>query len=208
MKARNFSTWAALIAAVGTVVGGGVGQAKAALLYDNGPLNGLVQAYQLGGAFQCTDSFTLTAPASLTEAQVGLWVNSGDVPNTVDWSIGSAAYGSDLGSASGVALTNTFVASHSNVGPEHLNFDDYESTFPITGTLAAGTYWLTLTNDTPVTSLGVFWDQNSGPSSAFATVVGSAPSESFQIYGDAVPEPASLGLLGLGAAMFLARRRH
>jgi hypothetical protein len=58
----------------------------------------------------------------------------------------------------------------------------------------------------------VYWDQNSGPSSAYENTLGSIPSESFTldgITGGSTPEPSSIMLFGsgiLGLAGVLRRK--
>jgi len=76
--------------------------------------------------------------------------------------------------------------------------------------LAAGTYWLNLQNAVVNTGDPVYWDENSGPSSASENSVGTIPSESFTVLGGStsttttttttgtVPEPSSIMLLGSG----------
>ena len=112
------------------------GSAFATLLYDNGPINGQNDAWTLGYGFIVSDSFTLTGTSTLTGAQIGLW-NSGDAPVSVDWSIGTTYDDSTYGSGTGT-LINTFQFTN--------YYDIYESSFALSGTLSAGTYWLTLQN--------------------------------------------------------------
>jgi hypothetical protein len=77
-------------------------------------------------------------------------------------------------------------------------------------TLVSGNYWLTLENATVNPGDPVYWDENSGPSSASENSVGTIPSEAFTLLdtGDTttttttgsgtVPEPSSIMLFGSG----------
>ena len=161
-------------------------------------------AWTINFGYQVSDSFTLGSPATLTGAQIGLWVIPGDTPTSVDWSIGSAAFGSDISSGT-AGLSNAF--QYNNV----YGYDILELTFSLSGVLGAGTYWLTLQNATSSSGDPVYWDQNSGPSSAQENTLGVIPSESFQVYGaGSVPEPSTICLLGIGMvglAGYCRRRR-
>jgi hypothetical protein len=177
------------------------GSALATLLYDNGPINGQTDAWTISSGFQVSDSFTLTGTSTLTGAQIGLWI-SGDTPGSVDWSIGTTYNDNTYGSGTGT-LTNTFQYTNGNGG-----YNIYESIFTLSGTLGAGTYWLTLQNSDPL----CYWDMNGGPSQVWESDYGlnpagygpsgtaNPPSDSFQIYGtsSSVPEPATMLLFGLG----------
>ena len=95
-------------------------------------------------------------------------------------------------------MTNTFQFNRS---PNSV----YESTFTLTGTLHAGTtYWLTIQDGTTNSQGNLLWEVTNGPSMAEHIAGGDAipgPSESFQIYGNAVPEPSSMALMMLGMAV-------
>ncbi|HEV3254482.1 MAG TPA: PEP-CTERM sorting domain-containing protein [Candidatus Acidoferrales bacterium] len=169
------------------------------LIYDNGPINGNIDAWTINFGYVVSDSFTAFMTTSLTSVTIGVWALPGDGGlGQVDWSIGSTFFGNDYSSGTSSA-TNTFVGTNS------YGFDLYESTFPIvTAQLPAGYFYLTLQNATVANNDGdpVYWDENDGPSSAMDSSAGSIGSESFQVYGTCVcvqtPEPASLLLFGTG----------
>jgi hypothetical protein len=168
------------------------------LLYNNGAINGMVEAYTINFGFQVSDSFTLSVSTSgLTRITgVGLWLFPGDTPTGIGWQIGSSFFGSDISSGFSSIATNTFQFMNT------FGYDVYTSSLLIsTPGLGPGTYYLTLDNATTAQGNPLYWDQNSGPSSAMDSSLGSIPSESFQVYGGTVtqtPEPASLLLLGSG----------
>jgi hypothetical protein len=63
------------------------------------------------------------------------------------------------------------------------------------------TFWVTLSNANATNGDTVYWDENSGPSTAYQTSTGSIPSEAFTITGQfvyIVPEPSSILLFGSG----------
>jgi hypothetical protein len=200
------------------------------LLYDNGTLNGTLQALYFSSysssvsphEVQVTDSFILTGSATLTQVQIGAWNFIGQATYSINWAIGTSPYGTSIGS--GTALTtDTFVGTNDSNSPEL-----YEDTFPLPLIgLGAGTYWLTLTDSVlavggvPITGFLTGWDVTDGPSAAYSSGIGSLAgyvttnpntgasetfttgSESFEIYGSGpavVPEPGTLLLLGPGLA--------
>jgi hypothetical protein len=181
-----------------------VGEARAdPILYSNGPTNGADGGSAINNGYSLSDSFSLAYVSNVTEVQLGLWAIA--PPNTVQWSIGTTPFGTDKGSGT-ATLTSTFLNTNSS------NDKVYASTFSLSQPLGSGTYWLTLQNAGASGSTFVYWDVNSGPSSAFAQSAAegnSFASESFQIFGDggriaiftiATPEPASIVLLGIGIA--------
>jgi hypothetical protein len=176
--------------------------ARADTIYDNGPLDGNTQAYAINFGNSVSDSFFLTQNgATVTGATIGLWAFPGDIPRTVDWSLGTSFFGSDV--ASGTSnLTWKFDFTNS------FGYDVYTSTLSF-GTLnfsfQQGPYYLTLQNATTRFDNPIYWDQNNGPSQAMDSSLGPVPSETFQIlgtYGEGggPAEPASFLLLGTGLA--------
>ena len=195
---RSSSLIAALVACAGLS-----SQASAApFLYTNGPLNGTVDGVNIySPGDELSDSFVLSQAAVVTGVTFGVWVRPGNTVNTVDYGITTtpATY-TDNGTVSvtsGSTTTNSFGL---NVGTDLFSI-------PPTS-LAAGTYYLVLQKATVNgTNPEVYWDQNSGPSSATHSIDGPIASESFSILGtytvSSVPLPAALplfatGLVGLG----------
>jgi hypothetical protein len=183
------------------IVLGGSTQARSGEVYSNGLVNGAAASYGITGMLTVTDSFTVGSSTSLTMAQVGLWDHhtSSSAPLSLNWSIGTTPFGSDISSAVNATLKDTFKFTSA------FGFDIYESTFSITGSVKPGTtYWLTLTNGIDPNGSGPFWDVTSGPSKVLLGPAGIAPdtgSNSFQLFGSTVvPEPTGLALCGFAVA--------
>jgi hypothetical protein len=176
--------------------------ARATTLYTNGALSGDIGGLGLYVGNQVTNNFTLSGPSTLLSVTFGEWVDSGATPDDVDWGIGSSAFGSDLGSATGVSLTlSLFCTAGSGCGDGV--YDVYASTFTLDLPLAGGTYWLTLQNGTTSSGLA-FWDQNGGPSLVETTCcVSGYLSNSFTITGT-VPDPGGVWLGGSGLLLLCA----
>ena len=184
-------------------------------VYDNGPVNGTVDAWTINFGYAVTDSFTLGSASTITGFQFGVWAYPGDTPLTVDYSISSSPFG---GTPTTAAVTSTFLYSN------QYGYDiDLESVFGLGVPLSAGTYWLTLQNAVTTEGEPLYWDENSGPSQACESSVGTIPSESFVVLDDGcsfghnspacgpppTPEPGTFLLLGsaaLGIAGLLRRK--
>jgi len=167
----------------------------ATVLYSNGPTNDSIDAINFTN-FPVTDSFVLSRSSTVTGVSFDAWLYPGDTMSQVDWSIGTSAFDSSLGS--GTAAT-TGVFKETGL----FTYEIYtESISGLDLPLGAGTYWLTFRNATTTNGDAAFWDENNGPSTAFFQIPGLAiTSETFQILGESespIPEPSSFLLLGSG----------
>jgi hypothetical protein len=157
--------------------------ASAQAVYSNGPINGTVYAWTINYGYVVSDSFTLTCCGNyVTGFDFGAWEFQWDTLSSVDWSITSAENGGTVygsGTASGTNLTDQFlfVSQYDGV---YYNIDK----ITVTGLhvyMSYGTYWLNLQNAATVYCCDpVYWDENSGPSSASENTLGTIPSESFR----------------------------
>lgn len=180
--------------------------AVAGTVYENGPINGEVNAWTINLGFEVDDSFFIAGPnAQVTGISFGAWLIPGDVLQTVEVSITSQpGYGTTyFDSIVNFTQSGCFLNSYSyDVCTETGNFG------PVS--LAGGTYYLNLFNAVSAEGNPVYWDENSGvgchspgcPSTAYPDFFETIPSEAFTVLGDTgtgtVPEPASLVLFASG----------
>ncbi len=189
--------------------------AQASVVYDNGPANGTVNAWTINFGYAVADSFTLASASMLTGASFTLWNLPGGVTATVDWSIvDSPTSGSPL--AFGTALVSQNFQFTNDFGYD-VNLD----TIALPNiTLGVGAYWFELQNASVSDGDPAYWDMNGGPSQIWDSDLGYNPdpwdyapsfgstSDPFQIFGTAIPEPASLALLGSGLFSLVWQRRR
>ena len=182
--------------------------AHAGILYKNGPVNGIcdiencqTDAWLINFDNSITNSFSVAGDSTITGINFAIWTTSGESLASVDWSIGTSSFGSNLGSgiASGANLSETllFVNQYgydiSLISINSLNI----------GVTSGNTYWVTLDKASGVPNGDpVYWDENDGPSQVYQTNEGTIPSESFNIVGSSgsTPEPGSVFLFGSGIA--------
>jgi hypothetical protein len=169
-------------------------------IYDNGPINGTVDAWTINSGFAVSDSFMLSSNSQISGLSFGAWILPGDVLESAEVSITS----SEFGGTSYFDQTVNFFTSGCSTNQFGYNVCTESGSFgPVN--LNAGTYWLTMENAC-CTDDPLYWDENSGPSRASENTVGTIPSESFTILGSAgstssgssTPELSSIMLFGSG----------
>ena len=183
------------------------GIANAAVLYDNGPVNGTIDAYTISLPFAVSNSFTLAQASIVTGVNFGVWTVPGEVVSTVDWAITSTSFSYPV---DGTATVNNGALIGLGFGSYPIHFANF-STGSVS--LASGTYYLVLQNALSSSGSQVYWDLNNGPSTATQSGAAIPGSQSFQILGTtsgAVPEASTWAMLiaGFGLVGAVARRRR
>lgn len=208
-------------AAIATAAALAFSSAKADVVYDNGPINGTINATGISSSQAIGNTFTLAASATITSISFGTWVDAGYSLDSVEWGIADT-YGV-LPSFKMAAVTTGNVLGI--YGTPYGQLEVREATFVTGGTaLSAGSYYLWLRNALGSgPNSGGLWDVNNGSSLAYFSVndvfigpvtgvggSGKTGSNSFRlISGGAVPEPGTWLLLlgGFGIAGAQCRRR-
>ncbi len=192
--------------------------AMAQTVYSNGPINGNTDAWTVNFGFIVSDTFNVTNNnTTITGGSFGMWLFSGDTLTSAELSItsgensGTSYFDQTVNFTQGACTANQYGY---NVCQENTSFSG--------PTLNAGSYWLNLQNASVPSGDPVYWDENSGPSTASENSIGSIPSEAFTVLGSStttssstsstttsVPEPSSIMLFGsgiLGLAGVLRRK--
>ena len=143
----------------------------------NGPPNGTIGAYFIDAGNAVSDSFVATTSFFTTGFVFAEWVPAGATPLTVDWSVGTSPFGSDIGSGIGaIGPVTNFCLSGAPVGSgfcgnnKGYDVDLSTVTVPSFLVIAGNTYYLTVTDATDSSgSASLFdgWDINFGPSIAY-----------------------------------------
>jgi hypothetical protein len=175
--------------------------AAAQVVYSNGPINGTTDAWSINDPYVVSDSFVVPGGgASINGLIFGAWLVPGSLLMSAQISITSSEFG-------GTSYFDQVVNfTESGCSGNQYGYNVCTETSSAFGpvNLAAGTYWLNLENANAGLDAPVYWDENSGPSSASANSVGTIPSESFTLLGtmttsgSSVPEPSSILLIGSG----------
>jgi len=192
--------------------------AMAQTVYSNGAINGNTDAWTVNFGFVVSDTFNVSNNnTTITGGSFGMWLFSGDTLTSAELSItsgensGTSYFDQTVNFTQGACTANQYGY---NVCQENTTFSG--------PTLNAGSYWLNLQNASVPSGDPVYWDENSGPSTASENSVGSIPSEAFTVLGTSstststststttsVPEPSSIMLFGsgiLGLAGVLRRK--
>ena len=187
--------------------------------YDNGLINGTNDAWTINYGYVVSDTFVVYGGFQFYGFQLGVWEFPGDTLTSLDWSVTTQENGGTVlgsGTASGKNVIDKFVSSNQygynidliSVTTQYINVND------------GSTYWLNLQNASVASGDPVYWDENSGPSQASESALGTIPSEAFTadiIIGCGVggnspdcepptPEPSSIllfssGILGLAGVL-------
>ncbi len=190
--------------------------AMADTIYSNGATNGNTDAWTINFGFIVSDTFNVASNGTtITGFTMADWLIPGDTLQSAELSITSGENGGTSYFDQTVNFTQSGCVSNS------YGYDVCNETASFSGpTLNSGTYWVNLQNASSVDGQPVYWDENSGPSSASENSVGTIPSESFTVLGTStstttttttgtVPEPSSIMLFGsgiLGLAGVLRRK--
>lgn len=177
--------------------------AVAQTVYSNGPINGNGDAWTVNFGFIVSDTFNVVNNGTtVTGFDFGAHLFPGDTLTSAELSITSG----ENGGTSYFDQTVNFVQSNCVTNGFGFNVCTESSSFN-GPTLNAGTFWVNLQNASIPDGDPVYWDENSGPSSASENTIGSIPSEAFTVLGTSssttstttsVPEPSSIMLLGSG----------
>lgn len=153
-------------------------------LYANGPVNGIcdiencnTDAWTINFGYAVSNSIGTGGIA--TAFEFAFWMFPGDSVISVDWLLGTQPFAGDI--ASGTATGANLSQSELFVNSYGYQIEDVQ----VSGlnVNAASGAWLTLQNAVTTQGNPLYWDENSGPSAAQDNVLGTIPSESFNVQG-------------------------
>jgi len=168
-------------------------------VYDNGPINGDVNAWTINFGYSVSDSLEILRTSQVSGLSFGAWLYPGDTIQTVEVQIGGGAFGGNLLDEI-VPVTQSDCVDNAcgyAVCTENAAFDPRWLWTACWFGSCPATYWVTLQNAV-VSTPGdpAFWDENYGagcggylgtspstcPSSAnSSSMVGPIPSEAFTL---------------------------
>lgn len=172
------------------------------VLYSNGPYNGTTDAWTINSGFSVSDSFTVSSASTVTYAGGVFWLLQGDTLTSADISFGTTPFGNDLGNFVGITPVENIDLGSNQFGFELWRYGWHFPPFPpINCYFPPCDIFLTMANASTPNGDPVYWDENSGPSTAYENTLGTIPSESFTIFGTPIgttPEPSGILLFGSG----------
>jgi len=187
-------------------------------VYSNGPTNGNTDAWTFQFGYIVSDTFNVTGNGTtITGATFAMWLYPGD---TTPWVELSITWGENGGTS---YFDQTVNVTQSGCIMNQYGYNVCNETGTFNGpTLNVGTYWINLQGCDLPNCEPVYWDENSGPSSASENSVGTIPSESFTLLGTSsntttststtttgtVPEPTSIMLFGSGILSLIGAVRR
>jgi len=152
------------------------------VFYANGPSNGLcdiqncdVDAWTVNFGFSVTD--TIGSGGNVNSFNLAFWLLPGDTVQSVDWALGTSAFGSNLGYGT-ASVSDQFLFTNT------YGYDIHQITITGLNVAVSTGDWLTLQNAVVNTGDPAYWDENAGPSQAETNGVGTIPSESFNVSGN------------------------
>src|SRR5664280_383742 len=169
--------------------------------YSNGAYNGTNDGWTINFGFTVSDSFTLAGGDNkVTDFHFVYWdASSSDLLTTADLALGTTSFGGGAGTT--VAFSNTFLSTN-QYGYNVYQADATGLNIPWSGGAGYATLGNACTTSGCSLNTPIYWDENSGPSTAYENTLGSIPSEAFTIGGTGVPsstpEPSSIMLFGSG----------
>ena len=172
-------------------------------VYNNGPTDGRTNAWPINFGFANSESFDVGGSgASITGLDFAAWLFPGDILQTVEVAVTSEEFGGTT------YFDQVLTFSQGDCFANDLGFNVCTETANFDLNLPRGTFWLTLNNAVLNNGDPVYWDENSGPSSASQNEIGTIYSEAFTLNGTVngtgtTPEVSSLLLFGTGVVGLL-----
>jgi hypothetical protein len=180
-----------------------VAPAMAGTVYSNGAYNGTTDAWTINFGFTVSDSYALSGGTSVSGMNIVYWdASTSDLLTTVDYQFGSSSFSGTTHTSAPV--TNAFLSTN-QFGYALYRADIAVSNFDFTGANGFVTLGNACTTSGCSVSNPIYWDENSGPSTAYENTLGSIPSEAFTLAGGTTcgdcfqtAEPSSIMLFGSG----------
>ncbi|MFZ0312806.1 MAG: PEP-CTERM sorting domain-containing protein [Candidatus Korobacteraceae bacterium] len=191
--------------------------AASQVIYSNGPTNGNTDAWTINFGYIVSDTFNVSSNGTtITGATFAMWLYPDTTTPWVEISITSGENGGTS------YFDQTVNVTQSGCVMNQYGYNVCNETGAFNGpTLNSGAYWINLQGCDLPNCEPVYWDENSGPSSASENSVGTIPSESFTLLGTGssttststtttgtVPEPTSIMLFGSGILSLIGAVRR